>query len=206
MVSEENLARHLEYASRELASSIADLPADLRRNRHEPSLSYARAHVSSRHSADGAERVAKALCVHLGVTYDHTHDVGRLSRLVSREWSSKVLAMDERTRRAHLTAYEGSFEFIQDVIQRISTSLDLLGEIIAPSCLQLQLQTVIELEERVSLSTAMQRVLTYTESDTIHPEIRSLARQMESVRERLKQHLQNRVQKWDSENCDDLDI
>ena len=192
VVSEEDLARHLEYAFRELASSIADLPADLRRNRHEPSLSRAKVHVSSRHSADGAERVAKALCVHLGVTYDHTHDIRRLSRLVSREWSSKVLAMDGRTRRAHLTAYEGSFEAIREVIECISASLDLLSEIIAPSCLQLQLPTVIELEEQVSLSTAMQRVLTYSESDSVNPEIRSLARQMESVREKLKQHLQER--------------
>ena len=54
VVSEDDLARHLEHAFREFASSIADLPADLRRNRHEPSLSRARAHVSSPHSANGA--------------------------------------------------------------------------------------------------------------------------------------------------------
>lgn len=199
VVSEEDLARHLEYAFRELASSIADLPADIRRNRHEPSLTRARAHVSSRQSAEGAERVAKALCVHLGVTYVHSHDVKRLSRLVPREWSGKVLAMDGRTRRALLTAYEGSFEVIRDVIRRISASLDLLGEIVAPSCLQLQLQTVIELEEQVSLSTVMQRVMTYTESDSVHPEIRSLARQMESVKEKLEQHLWDREREIGSE-------
>ena len=87
VVSEEDLASHLEYAFRELASAIADLPADLRRNRHEPSLARAIAHVTSRHSAEGAERVAKALCVQLRVTYDHTHDVERLSKLVPKEWS-----------------------------------------------------------------------------------------------------------------------
>ena len=107
--------------------------------------------------------------------------------------------MDGRTRQAHLTAYEGSFEVIRDVIHRISASLDLLGEIIVPSCLQLQLQTVIKLEEQVSLSTAMQRVLTYTGSDSIHPEVQSVARQMESVKEKLKQLLQDRERKIDSE-------
>lgn len=192
VVSEEDLARHLEYAFRDLALSVAELPVDLRRSGPETPLRRASAHVTSHHSADGAERVAKALCVHLGVTYDHTHDVGRLSRLVPKDWRDKVLAMDGRTRKAHVTAYRGSFEKIGSVMRRISASLDLLTEIIVPSCLQLQLHTVRELYEQVSLATGMQRVLTYAESQSIHSEIRILAKQMEGVIEKLKQHLQDR--------------
>lgn len=199
VVSEEDLARHLEYAFRDLALSVAELPVNLRRSGHETCLRHASAHVTSRHSADGAERVAKALCVHLGVTYDHTHDVGRLSRLVPKEWHDKVLAMDGRTRKAYVTAYRGSFERIGSVIRRISASLDLLSEIVVPSCMQLQLHTVHEIYEQVSLATGMQRVLTYTESESIHAEIRSLAKQMESVKEKLKQHLQDREREIESE-------
>lgn len=192
VVSEGDLALHLEYAFRDLALSIADLPVDLRRAGDETPIARARAHVSSKHSADGAERVAKALCVHLGVTYDHTHDVERLSRLVSREWRNKVLAMDGCTRRARLSEKEESYEVVREVIRRISASLDLLGEIIVPCCTQLQLSSVRELEEQVSLSTAMQRVLTYTESESIHPEIKDLSKQMESVIQVLRLHLKNR--------------
>ena len=192
MVSEEELVRHLFYASHNLASAIGDVQTDVSRSDPEESLSSILAYVSSPSSANGAERTAKALCLHLGVTYSHTHNVEKLSELVPKEWREKVLAMDGDTSKAHVATYEGSFELVSDIVKRVSASLSLLSELLLPCCEKLTMTSLRDLNSLINADFAMKNVLSYLETQSVHPSVVSLAQEMEKVYTTLKQYVGER--------------
>lgn len=182
VVSEVDLALHVEYAFRELSLALCEILEELRTGDRELTLKAARAFASSKYSADGAERIAKALCVHLGITYEHTNDLTVPSQQVPKEWRKKVLAMDGKARRAHVAGYRGSFESVEKAYRRVFASLDLLDEILKPCCQQLSLSRLRELNQKVSSSTGMQ-MLTYKERESKNPEIVELFDKIQNVKE-----------------------
>lgn len=192
LVSEEELVRHLFYASHNLASAIGDVQTDISRDDLEKSLDSILAYVSSPSSANGAERTAKALCVHLGVTYSHTHNVKKLSELVPNEWRERVLAMDGVTSKAHVATYEGSFECVSDSVRRVSASLSLLSELLLPCCEQLSMDQLQILNNLVISDWAVENALSYSETESVHPSVVDLAHELEGVVTTLKQYVVGR--------------
>lgn len=192
VVSEEELVRHLFYATHNLASAIGDIQTDISHGDPEESLDSILAYVSSPSSANGAERTAKALCVHLGITYSHTHDVEKLSELVPKEWRAKVLAMDGDTSKAHVATYEGSFEWVSDTVRRVSVSLSLLNELLLPCIEQLSMTTLGDLNKLVTSDSAMEKALSYLETASAYPSVVELVQEIKKVIASLNRHVVER--------------
>lgn len=192
VVSEEELVRHLFYATHNLASAIGDIQTDISHGAPEESLDSILAYVSSPSSANGAERTAKALCVHLGITYSHTHDVEKLSELVPKEWRAKVLAMDGDTSKAHMATYEGSFEWVSDTVRRVSVSLSLLNELLLPCIEHLSMTTLGDLNKLVTSDSAMEKALSYLETASAYPLVVELVQEIKKVIASLNQHVVER--------------
>ena len=200
VVSDEELARHLFYATHNLASAIGDVQTDISRGDPEESLDSILAYVSSPSSANGAERTAKALCVHLGVTYSHTHNVEQLSELVPKEWRGKVLAMDGDTSKAHVATYEGSFEWVSDTVRRVSAFLRLLGELLQPCCESLSMTSLRDLYSLIDSDYVMKNVLSYLETENTHPSVVDLAQEIKKVIASLNQHVVERERSLERDN------
>lgn len=177
VLSEEDLSRHLEYSFRYLAIAITDFH-DVLKHAGTPSqpLESIPGRTAVAPSADGAERVAKALCIHLGIPVTHTHDVDQLASSVPNEWRDKVLDMNGNTHRAHLATYLENPETLADVEKRISSSLRLLTQIVGPCCDQLSDSTLASLDEWVRNQVNVLAVGAYLNNQDIHPSVRSISR------------------------------
>ncbi len=182
VLSEKDLSRHLEYSFRYLAIAITDFHDVLK---HASSSSQPLESMPGRMavapSADGAETVAKALCVHLGIPVTHTHDVEQLADSVPNEWRDTVLDMNGNTYRAHLATYLENPETLADVARRISNSLRLLTLIIGPCCNQLSDSTLASLSDWVLSHTFVLAIGNYLTDQDIHPNVRSVSRSFEGA-------------------------
>lgn len=176
ILSEEDLGRHLEYSFRYLAIAITDFHDVLRHagTRSEP-LESTPGRTAVAPSADGAERVSKALCVHLGIPAAHTHDIEQLADSVPKEWRDKVLDMNGNTHRAHLATCLDNPETLADVEKRISSSLRLLTQIIEPCCYQLSDRTLASLDGWVHNHTFVLAVGDYLTDQDIHPSVHAVS-------------------------------
>ncbi len=186
VLSEVDLSRHLEYAFRYLAIAISDFHDVLRRN--DPAttpLESIPGRSAVAPSANGAERVAKALCLHLGLSVIRTHDVEELADRVPIEWREKVLAMDGNSRKAHLSTYLDSGETLAEVERRISSSLTLLAEIVSPCCKMLSDQNLASLDDWVWNQVYSVAVGGYLQDPDVHRLVRSLCESFEHAREIL---------------------
>lgn len=192
VVSEVELARHLEYAFYELSLAVAVMPMDMSLSDADRTLNRIEARHSSTHSANGAERVVKALCVHLGVTYDHIHNVKKLSRHVQKERREKVLAMNGHMRRAHIALHRGSSESMDKVVRRVSVSLELLSEILVPCCRQLSIALLRDLDLVVEKSLGMNQALEHMEENRTHSVPSDLVEKLNKGRGLLGEHLLKR--------------
>lgn len=191
-VSEEEIVRHVYFASRNLALAIGDVHSDISRAGPEDSLDSIRAYVSSPSSANGAERTVKTLCIHLGLTNSHRHNLKVLAEFVPNDWQARVLAMDGDTSKARLAAYAGSFECVSDTLRRVSASVSLLSVLLLTCCEQLSIGQLQELNTLVVSDWATVSVFSYLETDRTHPSIVNLAQEMEEVFTTLKQHVVER--------------
>lgn len=186
VVGKEELARHVEFAFHGLAMAIAEIAVDMSHGDPNDSLDHITANYSSAPSANGAERIAKALCVHLGVTYRHTHSVRELAELVPEEWRAKVLATEGNTSDAHVSPYEGTSESVEDVAKRISVSFDLLQEVLPPICKQLSSTLIANLDVKIASFTGVNRALDLSRAQDANLTVVELVGRMERARELLQ--------------------
>lgn len=195
VVSKEELARHVEFAFHGLAMAIAEIAVDMSHGDPHDSLDNIPANYSSAPSANGAERIAKALCVHLGVTYRHTHSVKELAELVPKKWRAKVLATDGNTTDAHVSPYEGSSETVEDVVKRVSVSFDLLQEALPRICKQLSSTLITSLDVKIASFTGVNRALDLSRAQDANLTVVELVDRMERARELLQRQRHQRETK-----------
>lgn len=184
-MSEDALERHLEHAFKELARAIREIVSGWEFSGFAEPIEEVIAGDASGSSANGAERVAKALCVYLGISYAFTHDVEELAEIVPAEWRSKVLAMNGNTARAHVAHYTGTVETIGDVVIRIERTLDLLSEILVPCLVKLSDAKISELTGQLRVSPDMQNFEGLLHDGSSHTYIQTLAIRFASARNEL---------------------
>ena len=192
VVSDEELVRHLFFAIHNLASAIGDVQTDISSGDPKEPIDSILAYVSSTSSANGAERTIKALCIHLGLTNSHRHNLKVLSEFVPNDWQARVLAMDGDTSKARLAAYEGSSECVSDTLRRISASVSLLSVLLLPCCEQLSMTTLGDLNKLVTSDSAMEQALSYLETASAYPSVVELAQEIKKVIASLNQHVVER--------------
>lgn len=198
-VSKWNLARHVEFAFHGLAMAIVEVDVDMSHGDPHDSLDLIPANYSSAPSANGAERLAKALCVHLGVTYRHTHNARELAELVPQPWRKKVLETESVLPRAYSTEDERSTESVADVAKRITVSFDLLHEILPPICNQLSTELLVDLDVKIASFAGVKISLDLARSEGAHPTVAELADKMEIVRGLLRE---NQISRESKRDCD----
>lgn len=185
VMSESALERHLEHAFKELARAISEVVSNWEFSGFSEPIEHVDAGDASGSSANGAERVAKALCVYLGITYTFTHDVAELAKIVPPEWSSKVLAMNGGTSSAHVAHYTGEVETIGDVAIRIGCTLDLLSEILEPCLKTLPDEKITDLTGQLRVSPDMQTFDRLLQEGSPHEDIQKLAVTFATVTDEL---------------------
>lgn len=186
VMSQKDLALHLEYAFVELASAICGLRDATRTTKVTESIEELDGERAVAHSANGAERVAKALCVYLKIPYERTHSVEELSSVVPAEWKSRVLAMDGFTSSGHTSPYTGISESIHYVAHRIQKALDLLREIL-PRCLEeLSTANAVVLIRKIKGATPLHTSTSLIDDSEVHPTISGLAQELGELRRILR--------------------
>lgn len=180
-MSEDALERHLEHAFKELARAIREIVSSWEFSGFAHPIEEVVAGDASGSSANGAERVAKALCVYLGTSYAFTHDVEELAEIVPAEWRSKVLAMSSKTTSTHSDHYTGTVETIGDVVIRIRRTLDLLSEILVPCLEKLSDAKIAELTGQLRVSPDMQNFEGLLHGRSPHKEIQTFANRFASI-------------------------
>ena len=192
IMSEADLTIHLMHAIRSIARCIPYL-ADLHvATDAEKPIGEKSDDVACQWSCSGAERVAKALCVLLGIRYEYTHSVGKLAEQVPDEWQAKVLAMDGFTTEGHTNVYFFErTESADKIIERIHHTLDLLVEIL-PKCLgSLSTDYIRKLQEQPELATMTYgrlKHITDGEAGRVDPIFEQLADRMLEVLDVVKSY------------------
>ena len=188
VMSETALERHLEHAFKDLARAINEVVSGWEYSGFREPIEGVVAGDASGSSANGAERVAKALCVYLGITYTFTHDVEELAKIVPPEWRSKVLSMNGNTSSAHVAHYTGEVETIGDVAIRIKCTLDLLSEILVPCLNALTNERIAELTGLLRVSPDVQTFERLLQKGGPHADIQTLVEAFDSVTAVLRKH------------------
>ena len=177
--------------------AIVEVDVDMSHGGPHDSLDLTPANYSSAPSANGAKRIAKALCVHLGVTYRHTHNVKELAEVVPKPWRKQVLEAESVLPRAYSTGDERSTESVADVAKRITVSFDLLYEILPPICNQLSTELLVDLDVKIASFAGVKMSLDLARSEGAHPTVAGLADKMEIVRGILRESRIRRESKRD---------
>lgn len=183
VLSEEDLSLHLEYSFIELALAICELRDATRTTEAFESIEDLDADRAVAHSANGAERVAKALCVYLKISYSRTHSVEELADMVPVEWKSKVLAMDGFTSSGHTSPYTGISEPISQVVHRVSKALDLLREILLPCLEELSYTKMINLTGKIANASLLHLACSLIDESGVHTTISGLAKVLDELRQ-----------------------
>lgn len=183
VLSEADLALHLEYSFIELALAIYELRDASRATDTAGSFEDLDADRAVAHSADGAERVAKALGIYLKIPYSRTHSVEELADMVPATWKSKVLAMDGFTSHGHTSRYTGISEPISQVVRRISKALDLLREILLPCLKELSYTKMINVTRKIANASLLNLSCSLIDDDEVHPTISALAKVLDELRQ-----------------------
>ena len=186
VLSEADLALHLEYSFIEIALAIFELKDATRTAGASELIEDLDADRAVAHSANGAERVAKALCVYLKIPYSRTHSVEELADMVPAEWKPKVLAMDGLTSSGHTSPYTGISEPISQVVRRISKALDLLHEILPPCLEELSYTKMLDVTKRISDASLLQVSCNLIDDSEVHSTISSLAQELDNLRQILR--------------------
>ena len=179
--SEADLALHLEYSFVELALAICELKDATTTADASESIEDLDAERAVAHSANGAERVAKALCVYLRIPYERIHDVEKLADTVPAEWKSKVLAMDGFTSSRHTSPYTGISEPISRVVHRVSKALDLLREILLPCLEEMSYPNMINVTRKIANASLLHLSCSLIDDSEVHPTISGLAQVLDEL-------------------------
>lgn len=184
--SQRDLALHLEYAFVELASAICGLRDATRTTEVTESIEELDAERAVAHSANGAGRVVKALCVYLKIPYSRTHCVEELAEMVPAEWKPRVLAMDGLTSSRHTSPDTGISEPISQVVLRISKALDLLHAILLPCLEELSYTKMLDVTRKISDASLLQLSCSLIDDSEVHSTISSLAQELDNLRQILR--------------------
>lgn len=193
VISEEELARHLQFCFRNLATSIRSLDENWDYESPTGKFENLSAGVATGTSANGAERVAKALCVYLGVTYSYSHDVASLADLVPEEWKSKVLAMNGNTKPDHLFPYTEREESVGIVTNRIRHAINLLSNFLEPALKKLSFPKVDELFIKLGRSREMNDLEALSDQPNTHSLLLSLRQDLLDVHAIVLEHYRERT-------------
>ena len=188
-MSEDALERHLEYGFKELARAIREVQTAWEYNESPATFDGVPSLDSSKASGDAAERIVKALCVYLGVTYKHTYDVKTLADMVPRRWRSKVLSVNGNTKRTHTAHYTGDEENLEDVTKRLDSCLNLLDEILGPCLEKLSSPKVEELKTKLELSPDLEGMRDLLDRQGAHSEVVDLTERVVGYLDRIEDRL-----------------
>lgn len=187
-MSEDALERHLEYGFKDLARAIREIVSAWEYSGYIEPIEDVVAGDASSCSDNGAEHVAKAFCVYLGITYQYTHDVRVLAQTVPAEWRSKVLAMDGYTSTAHVSRYTGDEETIGEVSVRIHRSMELLLEILRPCLGKLSQESIEALSGKLDVSLDIRDLDNMVDGEQQHSLVAQLATVLHGLRLELASH------------------
>ncbi|MCY3883307.1 MAG: nucleotidyltransferase domain-containing protein [Gammaproteobacteria bacterium] len=183
VMSEDDLALHLEYAFVELANAVCGLRDATRGREITEPIENLDAERAVAYSANGAERVAKALCVFLQIPYDRTHNVEELAGAVPEKWKRK---MDGFTSYGHTSPYTGVMEPIRQVARRISKAISLLEEIL-PACLnEISTASATTLIRKVKGASPLHTAIGFIDDNAVHPKIVHIAKKLDSLQSMMR--------------------